>query len=120
MFSLIKYIIHSLFVNVSTHLNNNDFFTRFNFKKHVYLSMLQVTIGVFGHEEEVISKPITPAEMKSMIYRLCQPHDICQAVLQQELVISIGKIISTTPELFDGILKIRIGSVWVMTVNKKF
>jgi hypothetical protein len=32
-----------------------------------------------------------------------------QAVLQQELILGIGKLIAASPELFDGILKIRIG-----------
>ena len=69
----------------------------------------QVTIGVFGHEEEVIEKPISPQGIKNILYHKCFPHDVIQAVLQQELLLNIGKFITTTPKLFDGILKIRIG-----------
>ncbi|XP_064610521.1 phosphorylase b kinase regulatory subunit beta-like [Liolophura sinensis] len=69
----------------------------------------QVTLGVFGHEEEVVDKPVSPNEIKNILYGKCLPYDICQAVLQQELIIYIGKLIGTAPELFDGILKIRIG-----------
>ncbi|XP_013380761.1 phosphorylase b kinase regulatory subunit beta isoform X2 [Lingula anatina] len=69
----------------------------------------QVTIGVFGHEEDVIGKPMAPNQIKDIIYSKCMPYSISQAVLQQEIILCIGKFISTFPELFSGILKIRIG-----------
>lgn len=72
----------------------------------------QITLGVFGHEEEVITKPVTPNQIKQIVYKKCLPHDIRQAVLQQEMIINIGSFVSTEPELFDGILKIRIG--WII------
>ncbi|XP_066289063.1 phosphorylase b kinase regulatory subunit beta-like isoform X2 [Branchiostoma lanceolatum] len=76
----------------------------------------QVTLGVFGHEEEVISNPLSPGEIKNIVYSKCMPHDEREAVLQQEMIIYIGNIISTTPELFDGILKIRAG--WFIQAMK--
>ncbi|XP_041375340.1 phosphorylase b kinase regulatory subunit beta-like isoform X2 [Gigantopelta aegis] len=69
----------------------------------------QITVGVFGHEEEVLDKPISPNELKNIIYSKCLPYDISQSVLQQELILCIGKLIATSSHLFDGILKIRIG-----------
>ncbi|KAI0220911.1 Phosphorylase b kinase regulatory subunit beta [Lamellibrachia satsuma] len=75
-----------------------------------------VTIGVFGHDEEVIEKPISPQGIKHILYHKCFPHDIIQAVLQQELLLNIGKFITTNPKLFDGMLKIRIG--WVVQALK--
>lgn len=81
----------------------------------------QITVGVFGHEEEVIDKPLTPKEVEGIIYSKCQTHDIYQAVLQQEIILYVGRLISTTPHLFHGILKIRIG--WVlqaMILHMKF
>jgi phosphorylase kinase alpha/beta subunit len=71
--------------------------------------MFQITVGVFGHEEEVLDKPVTPSDLKNILFRMCSPYDIRQAVLQQELIIAIGKLIAFSPQLFDGILKIRIG-----------
>lgn len=68
-----------------------------------------ITVGVFGHEEEVIDKPISPGEVKNILYSRCSQYDMLQAVLQQELILGIGKLIAASPELFDGILKIRIG-----------
>ncbi|XP_072527709.1 phosphorylase b kinase regulatory subunit beta isoform X2 [Salminus brasiliensis] len=76
----------------------------------------QVTLGLFGHEEEVISNPLSPGVIKDIIYSKCSPHGEREAVLQQELVIHIGWIISNNPELFSGMLKIRIG--WIVQAMK--
>ncbi|NXM44183.1 KPBB kinase, partial [Gymnorhina tibicen] len=72
----------------------------------------QVTLGAFGQEEVVISNPLSPAVIKNIIYEKCQLQDEREAVVQQELVIHIGWIISNSPELFSGMLKIRIG--WII------
>lgn len=70
----------------------------------------QVTLGLFGHEEEVISNPLSPGVIQGIIYSKCSLHGgEREAVLQQELVIHIGWIISNNPELFSGMLKIRVG-----------
>ncbi|XP_058393196.1 phosphorylase b kinase regulatory subunit beta-like [Diceros bicornis minor] len=72
----------------------------------------QVTLRAFGHEEEVISNPLSPRVIKNIIYYECNTHDEREAVLQQELVIHIGWVISDNPELFSGMLKRRIG--WII------
>uniref|UniRef100_A0A8C7PX56 Phosphorylase b kinase regulatory subunit n=1 Tax=Oncorhynchus mykiss TaxID=8022 RepID=A0A8C7PX56_ONCMY len=74
----------------------------------------QVTLGLFGHEEEVISNPLSPGVIKGILYSKCYGER--EAVLQQELVIHIGWIISNTPELFSGMLKIRVG--WIIQAMK--
>ncbi|XP_052004976.1 phosphorylase b kinase regulatory subunit beta isoform X2 [Xyrauchen texanus] len=76
----------------------------------------QVTLGLFGHEEIVISNPLSPGVIKDIIYSKCSPHGEREAVLQQELVIHIGWIISNNPELFSGMLKIRVG--WIIQAMK--
>ncbi|XP_066511818.1 phosphorylase b kinase regulatory subunit beta-like isoform X3 [Hoplias malabaricus] len=76
----------------------------------------QVTLGLFGHDEEVISNPLSPGVIKDIIYSKCSPHGEREAVLHQELVIHIGWIISNNPELFNGMLKIRIG--WIVQAMK--
>uniref|UniRef100_A0A8C1AFL8 Phosphorylase b kinase regulatory subunit n=1 Tax=Cyprinus carpio carpio TaxID=630221 RepID=A0A8C1AFL8_CYPCA len=75
-----------------------------------------VTLGLFGHEEIVISNPLSPGVIKDIIYSMCSPHGEREAVLQQELVIHIGWIISNNPELFSGMLKIRVG--WIVQAMK--
>ncbi|XP_029281033.1 phosphorylase b kinase regulatory subunit beta [Cottoperca gobio] len=77
----------------------------------------QVTLGLFGQEEEVISNPLSPGVIQGIIYSKCSPHGgEREAVLQQELVIHIGWIISNNPELFSGMIKIRVG--WIVQAMK--
>ncbi|KAM6300583.1 phosphorylase b kinase regulatory subunit beta isoform 1-T1 [Aegotheles albertisi] len=76
----------------------------------------QVTLGAFGQEEVVISNPLSPGVIKKIIYENCHLQDEREAVVQQELVIHIGWIISNSPELFSGMLKIRIG--WIIHAMK--
>ncbi|KAK2919704.1 phosphorylase b kinase regulatory subunit beta isoform X2 [Channa argus] len=78
----------------------------------------QVTLGLFGHEEEVISNPLSPGVIQGIIYSKCSLYGgEREAVLQQELVIHIGWIISNNPELFSGMLKIRVG--WIVQAMKQ-
>lgn len=79
------------------------------FNNHV---VFQLTVGVIGQKETIFDKPMTPAEIHSVVYSTIQPYDVIQAVLQQEVILYCGRLISTNPELFRGILKIRVG--WVL------
>ncbi|CAD7086045.1 unnamed protein product [Hermetia illucens] len=72
----------------------------------------ELTVGVIGQKETVFDKPMTPAEIKNVMYTTVQPYDVIQAVLQQEVVLYCGRLIATNPDMFKGILKIRIG--WVL------
>ncbi|OPJ74278.1 phosphorylase b kinase regulatory subunit beta isoform A [Patagioenas fasciata monilis] len=76
----------------------------------------QVTLGAFGQEEAVISNPLSPAVIKNILYEKCHFQDEREAVVQQELVIHIGWIISNSPELFSGMLQIRVG--WIIHAMK--
>lgn len=77
-----------------------------------------VTLGALGHNNEVeISKPLTPDKIKEILYEKIYPHDIYLAVLMQELIINVSKYISTTPEMFNGIMKLRFS--WIIEVMKQ-
>ena len=52
---------------------------------------------------------MTPTEIQSVMYSTIQPHNVVQAVLQQEVLLYCGRLIGRNPEMFKGILKIRIG-----------
>lgn len=56
----------------------------------------------------MISNPLSPRVIKDIIYK-CNTHDEREAVIQQELVIHVGWAIANSPELFSGMLKIRVG-----------
>lgn len=68
----------------------------------------QLTLGVFGGEETVIDKPLYPTCIHSILYGRCGA-DVRQAVLQQEMILYLGQLCSTSPKLFSGILKVRVG-----------
>ena len=76
-----------------------------------------LSLGVFGHDEVDIIKPLTPANIKDIIYENIFPHDIYQAVLVQELIINISKYITTNLEIFNGIMKLRLS--WILEVMKQ-
>ncbi|XP_044743853.1 probable phosphorylase b kinase regulatory subunit beta isoform X2 [Chrysoperla carnea] len=77
----------------------------------------QITVGVIGQKETTFDKPMTPDEIRTIMYSTIQPYDIIQAVLQQEVVLYCGRLIATNPELFRGILKIRVG--WVVEAMRR-
>lgn len=52
------------------------------------------------------------------MYNTVQPLDVIQAVLQQEVVLYCGRLIATTPEMFQGILKIRVA--WVLEAMRLY
>ncbi|XP_076029946.1 putative phosphorylase b kinase regulatory subunit beta [Oratosquilla oratoria] len=69
----------------------------------------QLTIG-YDKEEIVLDKPVQPGEIHNLFYTpALQADNVVQAVLQQEVVLYCGKLIGTNPQLFQGILNIRIG-----------
>lgn len=78
----------------------------------------QLTVGIIGQNETVFDKPMTPAEIQDVMYNKVQPLDVIQAVLQQEVVLYCGRLIATTPEMFQGILKIRVG--WVLEAMRLY
>lgn len=69
----------------------------------------QMTIGQPDSSESVIDHPLTPKEIHSLFYSSIK--DPYEVVLQQEITLYVGRLVSTTPQLFNGILKIRIGFV---------
>ncbi|CAH2067131.1 unnamed protein product, partial [Iphiclides podalirius] len=78
----------------------------------------QLTVGVIGRKETVFDKPMTPGEIQSVMYSTIQPYDVIGAVLQQEIVLYCGRLIGTNPDMFRGILKIRVG--WVLEAIRTY
>lgn len=78
----------------------------------------QLTVGVIGQKETVFDKPMTPVEIRNVMYTTVQPFDVIQAVLQQEVVLYCGRLIATNPDVFKGVLKIRVG--WVLEAMRLY
>lgn len=70
-------------------------------------------------KETVFDKPMTPAAIHSIIYSTIQPYNVIHAVLQQEIILYCGRLIATNPDMFKGILKIRVGQVMIEKYFKK-
>lgn len=74
----------------------------------ILVSGKRITVGSYGQREVEIDHPRTPKEIHQLLYDvITEPYD---AVLQQEIILYVGRLISTTPHLFEGIVKIRVGS----------
>ena len=78
----------------------------------ILVSGKRVTVGTIGQCFTMFDKPLTPSEIQEAIYTNVQPFNTIAAVLQQELIIYCGKLIATHPELFSGILVVRMG--WIL------
>jgi phosphorylase kinase alpha/beta subunit len=91
--ALLKKLVDSISPNITSVLVNGK----------------QIAIGSYGGPEVVIDHPLTPREIHALLYNtISDPYEV---VLQQEVILYLGRLISTTPQLFQGILKIRIGSI---------
>ncbi len=76
-----------------------------------------VSLGVYGKDEIDITKPLPPDSITQILYEKIFPHNLYQAVLIQELIINISKYMTTNLEIFEGIMKLRLG--WIIDVMKK-
>lgn len=78
----------------------------------ILVSGKHVTVGTIGESFTLFDKPMTPTEIQHAIYTKVQPFSTISAVLQQELIVYSGKLIASNPELFAGILVVRMG--WLL------
>ena len=76
----------------------------------------QVAVGLPGEGEEVISHPLGAAELKNLIYNVHKA-DTTTAVLTQELISYLAMFIRTEPELFHGVIRIRVGLIIQVRIN---
>ena len=73
----------------------------------------QLSLGVFGHEEVSIASPLPPDEISDILYSKVFSISPREAVLQQEIVLTLGsRILVIQPQLLTGILFIRVG--WII------
>ena len=70
----------------------------------------QVAVGLPGDREEVISHPLGAGELRDLIYNVHKA-DTSTAVLTQELITYLAMFIRTEPELFHGMIRIRVGLI---------
>eukprot|EP01134_Creolimax_fragrantissima_P002148 CFRG2148T1 len=68
-----------------------------------------VVVGLHGKKEFIIYEPIAPNKLTNAIFEYCP--DFREAVLQQEIISYLAPFIVSMPELFDHMLRIRLGSL---------
>lgn len=68
----------------------------------------QIAVGKAYSEASLISRPMPHADIVEKISHFCR-EDIRERVLSQEILIYLGLLIKSEPELFDGLLTLRVG-----------
>ncbi|KAI0980083.1 hypothetical protein GJ496_001041 [Pomphorhynchus laevis] len=67
-----------------------------------------VTIGNNFGGEIIISKPVQPADIFNIIYSKNSNSDLFFPVIVQEMILVMSNLISTEPDILNGILKLRL------------
>ncbi|KAF2355588.1 Glycoside hydrolase family 15/Phosphorylase b kinase regulatory chain family [Trinorchestia longiramus] len=70
----------------------------------------QVTVGVPPHAEVTITRPLPTTELRSLINK-AYGSDESTAMLTQELLVYLAMFIRTEPELFQEMLRLRVGLI---------
>ncbi|TPX33444.1 hypothetical protein SmJEL517_g03657 [Synchytrium microbalum] len=87
---LLRKVVNSLTVNVADLL----------------IRQRPVTIGFGGDNEFFIASPMNPGALVDIIYNRCAS-DVREAPLVQEVFTYLGSFIRSSPDLFDGIMRLR-------------
>ena len=77
-----------------------------------------LTVGTVGGERTEFAKPFSPQEVHAALYNNVAPHHVVGAVLQQEIILTCGRLIETQRDLFQGILVLRMG--WIELSLQKY
>ena len=77
-----------------------------------------LTVGTVGGNRTEFEKPFSPQEIHAALYDNVAPLDVAGAVLQQELILTCGRLIETRLGLFQGILVLRMG--WIELALEKY
>ncbi|ESO88485.1 hypothetical protein LOTGIDRAFT_179098 [Lottia gigantea] len=70
----------------------------------------QLSVGLPPDRERIITRPLPPDELASIIYDACG-EDTSTASLTQELLIYLAMYIRTEPKLFNEMLRLRVGLI---------
>jgi len=70
----------------------------------------QVTVGLPPDREVIISRPLGAMELRSIISR-AHAGDTSTSALSQEILIYLAMFIRTEPQLFHGMLRLRVGLI---------
>ncbi|MBD2101312.1 glycoside hydrolase family 15 protein [Leptolyngbya sp. FACHB-261] len=77
----------------------------------------QITVGKSYSKASLITQPMPQAEVMERIREFCG-EDIRDRVLSQEILIYLGLLIKAEPQLFDGLLTLRVGYFILLIVSE--
>ena len=77
----------------------------------------QIAVGKAYSEASLITRPLSHSEIVEKINNFCR-EDIRDRVLTQEILIYVSILIKSQPELFQGLLTIRIGYLILLLTSE--
>ena len=77
----------------------------------------QISVGKAYTEASLITRPVSYTEIIDKINNFCR-EDIRDRVLTQEILIYLGLLIKSEPELFRGLLTLRVGYLILLLVSE--
>jgi phosphorylase kinase alpha/beta subunit len=77
----------------------------------------QIAIGKSYSEISLITKPLTPPEIMEKIHEFCR-EDIRDRMLTQEILIYLSLLIKAEPQLFNGLLTLRVGYLILLITSE--
>lgn len=77
----------------------------------------QITVGKAYFEDALITRPMAPGEILDKI-RAFAGEDVREIVLAQEILIFLGLLIKTEPQLFEGLLTLRVNYLVLLATSE--
>ncbi len=83
----------------------------------ILISGKQITVGMAYTEDAAIDAPMSHTEIAAKIELFCR-EDIRDRVLTQEIIIYLGTLIKSEPQLLKGMLTLRVGYLIVLLTSE--
>jgi len=77
----------------------------------------QITVGKSYSDDSLIARPLPPSEIRDKI-RQFGGADIRERVLTQEILIYLGLLIRAEPQLFQGLMTLRVGYLIILITGE--
>lgn len=83
----------------------------------ILIRQKQISVGKAYSEASLITRPLPRGEILAKICTLCR-EDIRDRVLTQEILIYLGLLIKSEPDLFKGLLTLRVGYLILLLTSE--
>lgn len=83
----------------------------------ILVGQKQIAVGRAYSEASLITKPMSPAEIMDKLREFCR-EDIRDRILTQEILIYLSLLIKSEPQLFKGLLTLRVGYLILLITSE--